>query len=188
MRSPILTCILPAQCDPPAGDCGSAGGLAAPSSTSSPSGSCGHAEAAGGLLTPVSPSPSLVPYGQGFCSHHIPQPTLAPIPSMLELRPCPILFLPALLPHGLFQPFLGLLAPALRHIQQGSREPVLLAPLFSMSWRSAGVLTLSFLRGTATSPGTPACSRRRCTTSGVCASSSVCPPTLLTPRNGLRRR
>jgi len=94
-------------------------------------------------------------------------------------------------PRDYFSPFLGLLAPALRHIQQESREPVLLAPLFSMSWRSAGMvalLTLSFLRGTATSPGTPACSRRQCTTSGVCASSSVCPPTLLTPLNGPRRR
>lgn len=49
-------------------------------------------------------------------------------------------------------------------------------------------LTLSSLHGTATSPGTTACSRRQCTTSGGCASSSACPPTPSTPPSGARRR
>lgn len=58
--------------------------------------------------------------------------------------------------------------------------------------RSAGtptvLLTLSSLHGTATSPGTTACSQRRYTTSGGCASSSVCPPTPSTPPSGARKR
>lgn len=68
-------------------------------------------------------------------------------------------------------------------------------PGIPMSWgdwkergHTAMPLILSSLRGTATSPGTTACSRRRCTTSEGCASSSACPPTPLTHRSGVRRR
>ena len=79
----------PSMVRPPARGRGSAGGLRTSSC-------CSHAEAAGGLLTPASPSPSLASYGQDLCSHHTLQSCFASIPSVLELRPCTILFLPGL--------------------------------------------------------------------------------------------